>query len=109
MKEVDRRGIAAIVHDAMAYLTAGSEGTISPLYMSFDLDVLDPNIAGGVGTPVAGGLTYREAHLAMELVAATGAMVSMDLVEVNPIRDTENRTAPLAIELASSAFGKQIL
>jgi len=74
----------------------------------FDLDVVDPSEAPGVGTPVAGGITYREAHLAMELVAESGKLLSLDLVEVNPILDNHNRTALLATELALSAVGKRI-
>ena len=77
--------------------------------MSFDLDVLDPEIAPGVGTPVRGGLTYREAHLALELVAESGVAGSLELVEANPILDRENTTALTAVELAASALGKTIL
>jgi len=77
--------------------------------VSLDLDWLDPTIAPGVGTPVRGGVTYREAHQAMEMVANQGGMRSMELVEVNPTLDQHNETAELAVELAASAFGKQIL
>jgi arginase len=82
----------------------GTEG----IYLSFDLDSLDPLHAPGVGTPVPGGLTYREAHLACEMVAETGRLVGMDLVEVNPILDERNRTAALAVELAMSALGQRV-
>jgi len=79
------------------------------VHVSLDLDVLDPEVAPGVGTPVRGGLSYREAHLALELVAESGLVGSFDLVEVNPILDRENETAQLAVELAASAFGATIL
>ena len=78
------------------------------LHVSFDADVLDPGLAPGVGTPVAGGLDYREAHLLMEILAATGRVSSVDLVEVNPILDERNRTAQMAVELIASALGKRI-
>ena len=77
--------------------------------MSFDLDVCDPAIAPGVGTPVKGGLDYREAHMAMEMIADSGRMLALDLVEINPILDTGNQTAQLGAELALSAMGMQIL
>jgi len=79
------------------------------LHVSFDLDVCDPSIAPGVGTPVRGGLSYREAHLLMELVADTGQLRALDLVEVNPMLDSNNQTAELAVELALSALGQRIL
>jgi arginase len=79
------------------------------VHVSLDLDVVDPEVAPGVGTPVRGGLSYREAHLAMELVAEAGVMSSLDVVEVNPILDRENQTAALAVELVASAFGERIL
>ena len=79
------------------------------LHVSFDLDACDPAIAPGVGTPVRGGLSYREAHMLMEIVADTGRLRAMDLVEVNPILDNQNLTAQLAVELALSALGQQIL
>ena len=84
-----------------------SRGT-DGLYLSLDLDAIDPVFAPGVGTPVPGGLTYREAHLVCELVAETNALVGMDIVEVNPILDEHNKTAALAVELALSAFGKRV-
>ncbi|MCS7173414.1 MAG: arginase [Armatimonadetes bacterium] len=104
MKEVDERGIAAVVWEAIG--VAGRGGRI---HLSLDLDAVDPQYAPGVGTPVPGGLTYREAHLAMELVAETGQLVSVEVVEGNPILDDHNRTAQLAVELLSSALGKRVL
>jgi arginase len=102
--DIDRHGMDAITHEAIALATAGTDN----LHVSFDMDVVDPVEAPGVGTPVHGGITYREAHLAMELVAESGKLCSLDLVEVNPILDRENRTALLATELALSALGKRI-
>ena len=79
------------------------------MHVSLDMDVLDPEVAPGVGTPVRGGLSYREAHLAMELIAESGLLGSLDVVEVNPILDRENETAKLAVELIASALGARIL
>ena len=104
MKDLDEQGSAASMREALAHVTTGTGG----FHLSFDLDALDPEIAPGVGTPVRGGLTYREAHLLCELVAEAGAMVSMDVVEINPILDLANRTADLAVELVASALGKRI-
>jgi arginase len=104
MTDIDRRGMADVTNEAIAVASEGSNG----FHVSFDLDVVDPTEAPGVGTPVPGGITYREAHLAMELVAETGRLTSLDLVEVNPILDRENHTALLATELALSAVGKRI-
>lgn len=104
MTDIDRHGMDVVTREAIALATEGATG----LHVSFDMDVVDPSEAPGVGTPVPGGITYREAHLAMELVAESGKLTSMDLVEVNPILDSENRTAILATELALSAFGKRI-
>lgn len=104
MHDIDRRGMAAVMEEAILHVSAGTSG----FHLSFDLDVLDPHEAPGVGTPVLGGITYREAHLAMELVAASGRLISLDLVEVNPILDTRNMTALLAVEFALSALGKTI-
>jgi len=104
MKEVDRLGIPRLAEDAIARLKR-----LSRVHVSFDADVLDPEIAPGVGTPVQGGLTYREAHLLMELLADAGIVTSLDLVEVNPILDRENRTAAMMVELAASLLGKSIL
>jgi arginase len=105
MSDVDERGIAAVVDEALSVATAGTDG----VHVSLDLDWLDPSVAPGVGTPVRGGVTYREAHLAMEAVADCGALRSMELVEVNPVLDEHNETASLAVELAASAFGKRVL
>lgn len=105
MHDIDRRGMAAVLEDAIAYASHGTEG----FHLSLDLDALDPTEAPGVGTPVPGGLSYRETHLAMEMVAESGRMLSMDLVEVNPILDTHNRTAEHAVAFALSALGKRIL
>ena len=102
--EIDERGIAAVVDDALAAATDGTDG----VHVSLDLDWLDPTHAPGVGTPVRGGVTYREAHAAMERVAGD-ALRSLDLVEVNPILDSHNQTAELAVELAASALGKRVL
>ncbi|MFB6160479.1 MAG: arginase [Haloferacaceae archaeon] len=105
MSDVDERGIAPVVADALDAATDGADG----LHVSFDLDWLDPADAPGVGTPVRGGVTYREAHSAMELVASRASLRSLDLVEVNPILDRRNETAELAVEMAASALGKRIL
>ncbi|GGM98041.1 arginase [Thermus composti] len=103
MHEVDRLGIARIAEEALERL----EGL--PLHVSLDADVLDPTLAPGVGTPVPGGLTYREAHLLMEILAQSGRVQSLDLVEVNPILDEKNRTAEMMVGLALSLLGKRIL
>jgi len=105
MKDIDREGIANVVERALSIATSGTSG----VHVSFDLDVCDPTIAPGVGTPVKGGLDYREAHMLMEMVADSGRLVALDLVEVNPILDTQNQTAVLAAELASSALGMRII
>ena len=105
MQDIDRDGIASVADRAMTIL--GRDG--AALHVSLDVDVCDPAIAPGVGTPVNGGLTYREAHLVMEVVAAGGRLMSLDLVEINPIFDVHNRTAELGTELVLSALGKQIL
>ncbi len=105
MKDIDRRGIAAIVEQAIEI--AGSDA--AGIHVSFDLDVCDPSIAPGVGTPVNGGLDYREAHMLMEIVADSGRLLALDLVEVNPVLDDRNATAELGTELALSALGKKIL
>lgn len=104
MSDIDRRGMEAVTREALDIALDGSAG----LHISFDLDVVDPSEAPGVGTPVHGGITYREAHLAMEMVAESGRLTSLDLVEVNPILDHHNQTAILATELALSAVGKRI-
>jgi arginase len=105
MSDIDQHGIASVVDDALAVTTDGTDG----IHVSLDLDWLDPTVAPGVGTPVRGGVTYREAHLAMEAVSRSGALRSMELVEVNPVLDEHNETAALAVELAASAFGKRVL
>jgi arginase len=105
MKDIDRHGIAVVMKRALAIATKGTAG----IHVSFDLDVCDPAIAPGVGTPVKGGLDYREAHMVMEMVADTGKLLALDLVEVNPILDTANQTAILATELAQSAMGMRII
>jgi arginase len=103
MSEIDQRGIKACLDEATDRLQ-GPGG----IHISFDIDAVDPLEAPGVGTPWPGGLTYREAHLAMEVLAATGEVASMELVEVNPIADHENRTGKLAAELILSALGRTI-
>jgi arginase len=105
MKDIDRQGIAAVAEQALAMASAGTAG----VHVSFDMDVCDPSIAPGVGTPVKGGLDYREAHMVMEIVADSGRLTSIDLVEINPILDTQNATAQLGTELMLSAFGLKIL
>ena len=105
MSDIDRTGLAAVIHRALTLILRGN----ADLHVSFDLDVCDPAIAPGVGTAVPGGLSYREAHMLMELVADSGRLRALDLVEVNPIVDTHNMTAQLAVELALSALGQQIL
>ena len=105
MKDVDRLGIGAVAAEALRVILPGTAG----LHVSFDLDVCDPSIAPGVGTPVKGGLDYREAHLLMEIIAETGQLISLDLVEVNPTLDIRNTTAELGIELALSALGMKII
>jgi arginase len=105
MQQIDRQGMASVLAAALEVVTGGTDGVLA----SFDMDVLDPREAPGVGTPVPGGISYREAHLTMELLAEAGCLVALDLVEVNPILDRENITARLAAELAWSALGKRIL
>jgi arginase len=105
MPDIDRQGIHAIMKKALANVTAGTD----LVHVSFDLDSVDPSLAPGVGTPVKGGLDYREAHLIMESIAAAGVMTSLEVVEVNPILDDRNASAVFAVELIQSAFGKKIL
>jgi arginase len=104
MSDVDRLGVERVMRDALAHVAG--DGFV---HVSFDMDVVDPEYAPGVGTPVLGGLSYREAHFAMELVAEAGIAQSLEVVEVNPILDTENKTARLAVELVASALGARIL
>ena len=105
MRDIDERGLRAVMQQALGIVTNGTAG----FHASLDMDYVDPQYAPGVGTPVPGGATYREAHLAMEMICDSGHMVSMDVVEVNPVIDEVNRTADLAVELAMSALGKKIL
>jgi len=105
MKDIDRDGIARIMERALAIASSDTAG----IHVSFDLDVCDPSIAPGVGTPVKGGLNYREAHMVMEMVADSGRLTALDLVEINPILDAQNQTAQLGTELALSAFGQRII
>ena len=105
MKDIDRSGIASVVERAVALAGDSTAG----IHVSFDLDVCDPSIAPGVGTPVKGGLDYREAHMVMEMLADSNLMRALDLVEVNPILDDRNATAVLGTELALSAFGHKII
>jgi arginase len=105
MKDIDRQGIASVVEQAVNLAGSGTGG----IHVSFDMDVCDPLIAPGVGTPVKGGLDYREAHMVMEIIADSGLLTSLDLVEVNPTLDIQNTTAQLGTELALSALGMKIL
>jgi len=105
MKDIDRQGIASIVEQAVNLAGNGTAG----VHVSFDLDVCDPMIAPGVGTPVKGGLNYREAHMVMEIVADSGLLTSLDMVEVNPTLDVQNTTAQLGTELVLSALGMKII
>jgi arginase len=105
MKDIDRRGLSTVIEQAIEVASRGTDG----LHASFDIDVVDPSLAAGVGTPKKGGLTYREAHLCMEMVADSKRLVGIDLVEVNPILDVRNATAELGTELLLSALGKRIL
>jgi arginase len=104
MSDLDRRGVEPVVREALERVADAAF-----VHVSLDMDVVDPDIAPGVGTPVRGGLSYREAHLALELVAESGLLGSLDVVEVNPILDRENVTAALAVELVASALGERIL
>jgi arginase len=105
MRDIDERGLRSVMLEALAVVNNNTAG----FHLSFDMDVLDPDEAPGVGTPVRGGITYREAHLAMETICDCDRMVSMEVVEVNPVLDISNRTALLAVELITSAMGKKIL
>lgn len=104
MRDIDERGMAQVIRDAL-YALRG----VSVIHVSFDMDSLDPAVAAGVGTPVPGGLTYREAHLLMEMLADDGRVRSLDIVEVNPILDEGNLTAEVAVKMAGSLFGQQII
>jgi arginase len=105
MRDIDERGMGAVMEEALALVSDGTAG----VHVSVDADFVDPGDAPGVGTPVRGGATYREAQLAMEMIADSQKMVGMDLVEINPVLDDHNRTAELCVWLASSAFGLRIL
>lgn len=104
MEQIDRYGMVTVIEKAIERVSRDVDG----IFLSLDLDALDPQHAPGVGTPVPAGLTQREAHLACELIAETGKLVGMDLVEVNPILDVQNQTASLAVEFALSALGRRI-
>ncbi len=105
MRDIDERGMREVMSDALKYAMDDTDG----ISVSLDMDFVDPSDAPGVGTPVRGGVTYREAHLAMEMIADTEAMVSLEVVEINPVIDEHNRTALLGVELVLSALGKKIL
>ncbi len=105
MRDIDERGMRTVMEEALRMAGRGTAG----YHVSLDMDWIDPEDAPGVGTPVRGGATYREGHLAMEIIADHGRMLSFEIVEVNPVIDEHNRTADLAVELALSAFGKKIL
>ena len=105
MRDIDERGMRSVMEEAIQRATSGTAG----IHVSFDLDGIDPDFAPGVGTPSPGGISYREAHLAMEMLADTGKVVSAELVEVNPILDQQNGTARLGVELLCSLLGKKIL
>ncbi|HLS06520.1 MAG TPA: arginase [Bacillota bacterium] len=105
MQEVDRLGMPAIMQEAIDYLKPRTDG----VHLSLDLDALDPTEVPGVGTPVIGGLTYRESHLAMEMLAESNIVTSAEFVEVNPILDVKNKTAQVAVELIGSLLGKNLL
>ncbi len=105
MRDIDERGLRNIMEQALSIASNGTAG----FHLSLDMDSVDPDEAPGVGTPVRGGMTYREAHLAMETICDSSRMVSMEIVEVNPVLDSANRTALLGVELVMSAMGKKIL
>lgn len=105
MRDVDERGLRAVMQEALEIATDGTGG----FHLSYDMDSVDPDEAPGVGTPVRGGITYREAHLAMEIICDCDSMLGLEMVEVNPVIDQANRTAILAVELVMSALGKRIL
>jgi arginase len=105
MRDIDERGMREVMSDALKYALDDTAG----IAVSLDMDFVDPSDAPGVGTPVRGGVTYREAHLAMEMIADTESMVSLEVVEINPILDEHNRTALLGVELVLSGLGQKIL
>lgn len=105
MRDIDEMGMRNVIQEAIRVATNGTVG----FHLSFDVDSMDPSFGPGVGTPVRGGLTYREGHLAMEILHDSNKILSMDITEVNPVLDISNQTADLAVEMALSAFGKRIL
>jgi arginase len=105
MRDIDERGMRSVIEQAIEVASPETAG----IHVSLDMDAVDPGEAPGVGTPVRGGITYREAHLAMETLGDTGRLMSLEIVEVNPVIDEANRTAILAVELVMSAMGKRIL
>lgn len=105
MRDIDELGMREVMKRAIAIATQGTEG----FHLSFDMDFMDPSVAPGVGTPVSGGATFREGHLAVEMASDSGKMISMEVTEVNPILDSRNQTADLAVGMILSAFGKRIL
>ena len=105
MRDIDERGMSAVIQEAIQAISLGTAG----FHLSFDLDAVDPAEAPGVGTPVHGGITYRETHLAMEMICDSGRMTSLEMVELNPVMDVANQTAILGVELLLSALGKRIL
>jgi arginase len=105
MRDIDERGMRAVMEEAIRRAGTGSAG----IHVSIDMDAMDPEHAPGVGTPSPGGLSYREAHLAMEMLADTGKLLAVDLVEANPVLDQMNVTAKLGVELLASLLGKKIL
>jgi arginase len=105
MRDIDERGMRDVMSEALRFVTDDTDGVA----VSLDLDFIDPDDAPGVGTPVRGGVTYREAHLAMEMIADSEAMVSLEVVEINPVIDLHNQTALLGVEMVLSGLGKKIL
>jgi arginase len=105
MRDIDERGMREVMTEALRVITDDAAGAA----VSLDMDFLDPTDAPGVGTPVRGGVTYREAHLAMEMIADSEAMVSLEIVEINPVIDLHNKTATLGVEMVLSGLGKKIL
>jgi arginase len=105
MTEIDKRGMSSVMDEAISMASTGTAG----FHCSLDLDAIDPQFAPGVGTPVPGGITFRESHLALEMIGDSGALLSMECVELNPVLDVVNRTGELGVELVCSALGKKIL
>lgn len=106
MHEIDKYGMSAVMEEAITYLSLRQ---VDGIHLSLDVDALDPNDAPGVGTPVQGGITYRESHLAMEILADAACITSVEIVEVNPILDNQNKTADVAVALMGSLFGEKLL